>query len=276
MFTIGEFATIGRVSARMLRHYDAIGLLQPAEVDPHNGYRRYSTRQLRRLNRVLALKDLGFSLEEVRRLLDEPVDADQLRGMLRLRQAELARTIAEDQVRLDRVEARLRVIEGENTMSTHDVTIKPSDGVRLAQLSGSVTEITHDEIGPVMQQLYTDLGQQFAEAGQSPTGPSVSHYAPRTDGGLDCHAGIQVDDDVDEVGAAEVLDLPGLDQAASIVYAGSMSGIDEAYQKLGVWIEENGYRTDGTAREVALVSFPEPQEKWVTEIQMPVFTAEQP
>ncbi len=61
MFSIGDFAKHGRVSVRMLRHYDGIGLLRPAHVDPHSGYRSYTGEQLVRLNRVIALKELGFT-----------------------------------------------------------------------------------------------------------------------------------------------------------------------------------------------------------------------
>src|SRR3954447_2211441 len=98
MFSIGDFAGLGRVSVRMLRHYDAIGLIRPAHVDPHSGYRYYTAAQLKLLNRVIALKDLGFTLQQVQTLIDEKVDVGELRGMLRLRRAEL-----EAQVRLDRL-----------------------------------------------------------------------------------------------------------------------------------------------------------------------------
>ncbi len=84
MLNIGDFAKHGRVSVRMLRHYDAIGLLRPARVDPFSGYRCYEAAQLTRLNRVIALKDLGFTLQQVRAVLDEEVDTAELRGMLRL------------------------------------------------------------------------------------------------------------------------------------------------------------------------------------------------
>lgn len=94
MFTIGDFARHGRVSARMLRHYDAIGLLRPDRTDPDTGYRYYGPAQLARLNRVIALKDLGFTLQQVRAVLDEQVDVDELRGMLRLRRAELEGAMA--------------------------------------------------------------------------------------------------------------------------------------------------------------------------------------
>jgi DNA-binding transcriptional MerR regulator len=91
MLTIGDFARHGRVSIRMLRHYDAIGLLRPAHVDQASGYRFYQAAQLSRLNRIVALKDLGFTLQQVQAILDEDVRTQELRGMLRLRRAELER-----------------------------------------------------------------------------------------------------------------------------------------------------------------------------------------
>jgi alkanesulfonate monooxygenase SsuD/methylene tetrahydromethanopterin reductase-like flavin-dependent oxidoreductase (luciferase family) len=72
MFSIGEFARHGRVSVRMLRHYDAIGLIRTACVDPDTGYRSYQASQLDELNRVIALKDLGFTLQQVQAILATP------------------------------------------------------------------------------------------------------------------------------------------------------------------------------------------------------------
>ena len=92
MFSIGEFARHGRVSVRMLRHYDAIGLIRPACVDAATGYRFYQASQLDELNRVIALKDLGFTLQQVQAILEEKVSAAELRGMLRLRRAEIQAT----------------------------------------------------------------------------------------------------------------------------------------------------------------------------------------
>src|SRR5436190_10958270 len=124
MFSIGDFARLGRVSVRMLRHYDVIGLLRPAAVDPASGYRFYRADQLRRLNRVIALKDLGFTLQQVQAILDDPVDVAELRGMLRLRRAQLEAQLAADADRLSGVEARLRMIESEGHMNTEDVIVK--------------------------------------------------------------------------------------------------------------------------------------------------------
>src|SRR5271169_954221 len=107
MFTIGEFARLGGVSVRTLRHYDDIGLLRPVTVDPDTGYRGYSADQLGRLNRIMALKELGLSLSQARRLLDG-ITLDELRGMLILRRAQLEHELQEHQDHLLGVEARLR------------------------------------------------------------------------------------------------------------------------------------------------------------------------
>src|SRR5258708_1858179 len=116
MFTIGEFARLGDISIRMLRHYDEIGLLTPARVDPVTGYRSYSIAQLRELNRIVALRGLGFSLAEVCQLLSG-ITAIELRGMLVLRRADLERQLAADRLSLARIEARLRAIEREDELA---------------------------------------------------------------------------------------------------------------------------------------------------------------
>src|SRR5580693_2102094 len=115
MFSIGEFARLGAVSIRTLRHYDEIGLLPPAEVDPVTGYRSYSATQLRQLNRIVALKDLGLSLGQIRQLLGG-ITVDELRGMLLLRRAQLEGELQRQRHHLLGVEARLRHIAQEDEM----------------------------------------------------------------------------------------------------------------------------------------------------------------
>ena len=82
MLNIGQFARLGQVSPRMLRHYDEIGLLRPSRVDPQTGYRSYEVAQLGTLHRLLALRDLGLTLEQIRPMLGDDPSTEQLRGML--------------------------------------------------------------------------------------------------------------------------------------------------------------------------------------------------
>src|SRR6478735_3183129 len=100
MFRIGEFSRIARVSMRLLRYYEELGLLRPVRTDPGNGYRYYSAAQLPQLNRILVLRDLGFSLDQIARALQDGVSAEELRGMLLVRRADIERTLAEEGQRL--------------------------------------------------------------------------------------------------------------------------------------------------------------------------------
>ncbi|SOB83048.1 MerR family transcriptional regulator [Streptomyces sp. 1331.2] len=272
MLNIGDFASHGRVSVRMLRHYDAIGLLRPARVDPVSGYRSYEAGQLARLNRVIALKELGFTLQQVRAVLDEEVDAAALRGMLRLRRAQLAEAIAADEQRLARVEARLRTIESEGTMSQHEVVVKPVPSVRVAQLTGVAASYEPEEIGPVIGPLFTELCRRLAAAGIAETGPSVARYedSPEGDGSVRILVAVPIARSVRPGRAdVELLDLPPVEQAASVVHRGSMDDSVGSFQALARFIEENGYRSAGYARELYL-ECPDDPARWVVELQEPV------
>jgi DNA-binding transcriptional MerR regulator len=276
MFTIGDFARHGRVSVRMLRHYDAVGLLRPARVDPYSGYRHYEAGQLARLNRVIALKDLGFTLDQVRSILDERVGPEELRGMLRLRQAELESAVSEAAARLARVGARLRAIESEGHMSTLEVVVKSVPGVRLAELTGVAAGFGPGEIGPVIAPLYQELCARLEAAGVTGFGPGIAHYedAPAGDGSIVVHAGMTLPAGVTapDVPDVEIVDLPGIERAATVVHHGAMDDLLPTVQTLATWIDSNGYRSAGYSRELYL-ECPEDPAQWVTEIQEPVVRA---
>ncbi|MBC2876179.1 MULTISPECIES: MerR family transcriptional regulator [Streptomyces] len=270
MFIIGDFARYGRVSVRMLRHYDATGLLRPARVDAATGYRYYEAGQLARLNRVIALKELGFTLQQVRTIVDEEVGTEELRGMLRLRRAELEAAATAAAARLVRVEARLRGLESEGTMSTHDVVIKNVPAVRVAELSAVAAGYAPEEIGPVVSPLFAELCRRLDEAGVTPAGPAVAYYEddPAGSGGILAHAAFPVGPGAAAAGF-DLVDLPGIETAATVVHHGSMDGVLPTAQALAHWIDANGYRSAGYARELYL-ECPEDPAEWVTELQEPV------
>ncbi|GLW33040.1 MerR family transcriptional regulator [Actinoplanes regularis] len=278
MLSIGDFAGLGRVSVRMLRHYDAIGLLRPAHVDPHSGYRFYTAEQLLRLNRILALKDLGFSLHQVQLMIEEKVEPGELRGMLRLRRAELAAQVERDNARLALVDARLRMIEAEGHMNTGDVVLKQVPAVRVAELSATALGYDHPtSITENLSPLYPRLEELLLRAGVAVTGSPLAYYRPAPTGPEDetitVHAAFPIGDA--EVGGAEgagfdVVVLPPI-EAASAVHQGPMSEAFRTGGRIAAWIEENGYRPvpPGYAREVYL-HCPAELAEWVTEMQVPL------
>ena len=271
MFSIGDFARHGRLSVRMLRHYDAIGLLRPAHVDPATGYRSYEAAQLARLNRVVALKDLGFTLVDVQSIVDDEVSAEELRGMLRLRQAELRTRIEADAARLRQVEARLRIIEREGTMPTEDIQLKNLPAVRVAFRSGPAGGFEPASISPVIQPLYDQLVGALDRAGVTPTGPALAWYADGPDGGVLVSGGLTVAVEPGSYDGFEVTDLPPVEQAATIVHRGVMDDVMPTIQTLARWIEAHGYRSTGYNRELYL-SYGEGPGPWAVELQEPVET----
>src|SRR5215210_6960752 len=157
MFKIGDFSKLSCVSVKTLRYYDELGLLKPAHVDHFTGYRFYSADQLPQLNRILALKDLGFSLEQAMRLLEGALVPTQMREILLMKQAELHQRVQDEQLRLARVEARLRLIEQEDTMPEYDVVLKRTEAKTVA--SARKVAPTFGEIHEFEREVHTALEQ---------------------------------------------------------------------------------------------------------------------
>ena len=162
MFGIGAFARVAQVSVRTLHHYDDIGLLPPAQVDPQTGYRWYRADQLQRLNRILALRDLGLPLTEVRKVVDDEVSVDELRGMLRLRQAEARDRMAAEAERLSRVEARLRQMETEGTSATTTSSSSLLEPQHVALVDTTAPAFGNATLGPIFGRLF---GRALRRAG---------------------------------------------------------------------------------------------------------------
>jgi DNA-binding transcriptional MerR regulator/effector-binding domain-containing protein len=273
MFAIGDFARLGRVSVRMLRHYDALGLLVPARVDPSTGYRSYAAAQLSRLNRIIALKDLGFTLRQVGEVLDEKVGIDELQGMLRLRRAELETEAEAARARLLSVEARLAIIEAEGRMPAAEVVVKRIPAIRVAETTGIAASYESADVGPVIGPLFDQLCSRLEAAGIETVGAGIACYEPAADGVL-IHAALPVAVDLGPGSGFEVVDLPPI-EAATLVHHGSMDTADFAVQQLGRWIEANGYHSLGYARELNLECPPD-RNLWVTELQEPIVKTARP
>jgi DNA-binding transcriptional MerR regulator/effector-binding domain-containing protein len=269
MMNIGEFARLGGVSTRRLRHYDAIGLLEPADVDPSTGRRSYDVAQLTVLNRLLALKGLGFSLEEVGVLLGEGVDTAQLQGMLRLRQAEFERRMRHDRHGLDRVTARLRLIEQETQVTTQIAT-KQVDALTLAALSATAPDASRQSTGPVVHTLFGQVIDRMDAVTADRTTP-VAHYVSSSgEAEVQVTAGYAVP--VDSVPGLGTYSLPAA-EVASTIHQGPMSGIAAAYQTLVQWAEANGHHKvleSPRWREHYLEADGEDETDWIVEVQLEV------
>lgn len=268
MFPIGKFSRISRLSVKTLRYYDQIGLLKASRVDPATGYRYYDLGQLARLNRILALKDLGLTLEQTAAMLDKGLTAEQLRTMLRRKRAELTQQARQAEDRLARVDARLRQIEMEGKMPEYEITIKELPPMKVASVRGIIPTY------PQQGQLWQTLEKEMKRQGVKGSGPCFTRYLDAEYRDHDIHAEVcaPITGDCAGSGSMKVQELPGGTLAVT-VHHGPFNALGNAYGALLKWIEENGYRITGPEREIYLkTGSPVRQDDpgYVTEIQFPV------
>lgn len=271
MFKISEFARMTQVSAKALRLYDEQGLLKPARVDPYTDYRYYSADQLPRLHRIIALKELGFSLEQIKPMLDERVNADQIKGMLMLKRAEAAQAMQAEQERLMRIEARLELIELEGKMSAYEVIVKHVAAERVAGVKGIIPDFDGSQT-PIFNQLFDKAFGYVYSRGVRNAGCGIAVYY-NDDGSMKnapVEAAVQIGDaNLASSDGVEVHVLPPATMATT-VHKGAFNNLGQAYDALMKWIDANGYRIAGSCREVYVKYNRDDLAGNVTEIQFPV------
>lgn len=258
MLKIGDFSKLGYVTVKTLRHYAQIGLLRPAWIDRFTGYRYYSLRQLARLNRILALKDLGFSLEQITQLIDENVPVDQLRGMLRIKQAELKNRVQSELVCLAQVEARLHQIEQEGQTPGYEVAVKRVGEQRVAAMHSVVTEAE----GLVMccSQMRSELANWLEGSQIKGVGPwfIINNSLEYIEGDIEVELAVVVEGKITNRSSLKpdarvsLKTLPPVENMASVIHTNGNKNLLQAYTALYAWIERSGYHISGSARELYL------------------------
>lgn len=301
MLKIGDFSKLSQVTVKALRLYDQLGLLKPAHIDEFTGYRYYSVQQLPRLNRILAFKDLGFSLEQIAKLLDDNLPPGEIRGMLRLKQAELQQLLEEEQARLLRVETRLKQIEREDKMPNYEVVLKKVEPIKVAAIRDTMPN--YDQMSQLFSELFGYFRHHEIKVGDYCA--AILHDPEYKESDVDIEAvvsvlgavlilenlqqkGIEASDyfresDIDLEAVAtfdgivpineriKVYELPGYEQAACVVHQGSYNTINQAYTALLSWIEDNGYKITDSNRQVCIVGGNElDNDSYVTELQFPI------
>jgi DNA-binding transcriptional MerR regulator len=266
MLKIGDFARLSQVPVKTLRYYDDLGLITPAHVDTFTGYRYYSVEQLPRLNRLLALRDLGFSLEQIGRVLNEGVTHEQLRGMLMLKRAEAEHRLKEERDRLARIEARLKVIELEDNLPEYDVALKTIQPMLVAACR---IRIPKNDMVPVMLgAAYTQAADHIRAHGGKALEPCLAlwHTTADTYTDEDAEAVVPIDRVLPESDQVKVYELAG-GTFASAVHHGEFAEFTQLHPALLRWIDANGYEIVGPSREVYIQH---DDRNSVTEVQYPV------
>lgn len=268
MLKIGEFSRLSLTPVTTLRYYDDIGLLKPVEVDGFTGYRYYSAQQLPKLIRVNALKDAGLTLTEIVQLTESGTGPDDLRLALMRRRTESIRTVEAEQGRLQRIEAWLRQLTRQTTMNTYEVTIKRINP-QLAVCLRRVVPTYHSEgelWGELCDYLGTLKGVQYA-------GPAMTIFydGEFKEKDVDLELALPLTAPIPEHGDIRVRTLPGYEEVACVLHKGPFDTINNAYQFMLEWVEQNRYQLAGPDR-VAYLNFAEgiAPDDILQEMQLPI------
>jgi len=251
MLKIGEFSRLSQVTVKTLHHYDEMGLFKPSQIDPFTNYRYYTLDQLPRLHTIMALKELGLSLDEIAQLLSEELSTEQIRGMYLLKQAELRQQLREEQARLAQVEFRLRQIEQEGIVSTLDIVVKRIEPFSALTLRRSFQSRQEREV------IARGIEEGIRRGDIAWTGgvPTAIFYEDEFRGDyLDTEMVVPVSPThppsvpLGDAGTLTLRELPAVETAAVYLHQGDYDSLNEKYLLLERWAVENGYHLSGTWR----------------------------
>lgn len=248
MLRIGEFSRYARISVRMLRHYDAEGVLVPVVQDPATGYRLYSVDQLEQANRVTTLRDLGFNVRDIKRLLalgDEAL-ADELRHQRDVLATEAAR-IEERRTALDGL---LEAVEAGRAHQAFEVKMKSVPAYDVATLRMDLDG--YDEERFAWERLAALMREQGVEPSDPYTEFCMFPEAEGADGGVVVEVSVAVDALGEEGGGLRFHRSEEVPRAASVMVHGPYERIAGTYASFARWLEEHpGLRVAGDVREIA-------------------------
>ncbi len=298
MLTIGDFSRYVDVSIRSLRHYDAINLFKPAYTDPETGYRYYLIDQLVDLYRVLNLKDLGWSLEEIKHWTQSEVSLDEQHQLITEKYQQISQRIEQDNRRLNELRVRLQQIESQSSATHPTILIKriPRQQVisirRILSTSHHV-EALYDQLldsltsvgiapkaGRLMGVCHVDRArQQNWQTGSYyalSNGEPVYYYERPGGAPTDFEACILLDTNaklskLQQYESTTIRHLPAIMQTATMLYQGNMTQRIHAMHQLDQWVERQGYQVCGPVREHYLRVFPDiTRPDNLLEIQYPI------
>lgn len=244
--SIGELAHRTGVSRRMLRHWDECGLVKPSTVDGRNGYRWYAPSQGGRVRAIVALRAVGFGLEQIGDLLDSRLTRERLRGLLRERERELVAQIDEASVSLEQVRRRLRRLEKGQRVTMSTLELGPLSPLCLAGVRVKVAD--EAEIGGAVNEVLPRLRRHWGSC--EGTDVVLTYVGPWGEAFIEVGAGVRVQDGDAVPAGLTVARVPGADQGVTVRYDDAPEGVGDAWILMDAALEEYGLRMGGVYRQV--------------------------
>ena len=268
MFKIGEFAALTQIAVSQLRYYDEIGLFAPAHVDPDSGYRYYSADQIPTLDRIIVLRELGFSLDQIRDFQQQHITQDEIWRMLAQRREAIIQNVREEIARLRHLEARLEQFanHGDPFAVAHRVIVKQIPEQPYLYTATAESDDHESQVSDLYAaRHHIKTKKHLLSVLHDTRSPFPYEVGYVVDGRV--RAGTTLPNGM----TVALRKLPAVEQMACLVYAGRWNDSHAATAVLGLWLEQNDYRIVGSFRKVFLqTSDPSTEARAVVELQIPI------
>lgn len=264
-YKIGMFSKINRVTVKALRYYDDIGLLKPAEIDDFTGYRYYTSEQMPQLHKILALKQMGFSMEEITKINN----GLSIEKLLYTKKEQLLNSISDSMKKLAQVEHYLNSCKGDFNMD-YNVIVKELPEVIVASMRKVITG--YNELFDIVP----SMGEEMERLGCVCAVPeycfNIYHDGEYKEENIDvevCEAVVEAKEDSNLLRFRCIDYVP---QAACVLHKGPYSTLGNAYGTVIRWMEDNGYEISDFPRESYIDGIwnKDSEEDWLTEVQFPM------
>lgn len=269
MLKIGDFSKLSRISIRMLRHYNELGLLVPMTVDDFTGYRYYSETQLPLAERIQTLKNLGFRLSIIKEILEKYEDAQEMEHFLLVKKLELEEESKELQQKLQLLDSTIHCLRKDGNLMNYNVTLKTLPERYVASVRQVIPNYSSE--GILWELLNKEIASQNVQQKNPCYGLAIFHDEGYKESDVDVEIQISVSGnytDTEHVTFKTVAPI----QIASATYKGSYEQITKVNAAVANWIQENGYSFYGNSFCIYHVSPHDASspEELVTEVCYPV------
>lgn len=266
--SIGDFSRATHMTVKTLRHYHQLGLLEPAEVDPYTGYRRYAAAQIPAAQVIRRFRDLGMPLEEIQGVLSAP-DLHTRNERITAHLSRLEHDLGRTQSAIASLRDLLAPPLPDGVHAPIELRSMPE--VPAAAITGTVTaEESAAWLQGALGELHATLAAQNVPAGGSAGGIYTDEVFTR-------HRG-QVTIFVPRAGPVQPMGrvTSSVIQAAELAvieHRGPPAGVDRAYGTLATYVTRHALAVDGPIREYYLVGQRDTPDtsRWRTEIGWPIF-----
>lgn len=269
MLKIGVFSKLSRISIRMLRHYDEMGLLKPQTIDSFSGYRYYSEAQLPIAERITSLKNMGFSLTAIKEIMENFDDSKALSQFLSVKKAEVLEEAEDIKQRLILLETTITKLRKDGTAMTYSVSLKELPERYVASVRQIIPSYQHEG------QLWGILMQETAPLQIQDGDPcytlAIFHDGEHKESDVDVEVQKSVKGTYPNTQHVVFKTVPAT-LIASATYQGSYDKVGQVNEAVANWVQDNEYEFNGLSFCIYHVSPHETSnsDEWVTEVCYPV------